>query len=271
MEIFEPIIQYFSTLELDWPYYWKLGGVLLLGSLLISLSGRFIFGKRSVLCSAVSSAIGIIFLCAVTVVLRSFGVQYASWVVPVPFVNMQADALELFHFFSADYTTICREVLSMIILAFLMGLIDGWMPKNKNVFSWLFFRCLTVVFAYGLHLATSWLFAKYLPDVIVTYAPVVLLALLVLMLLTGSLKILVGALMATVNPVIGALYTFFFANIIGKQITKAVLTTALLAGFVIILRYLGVTMICIAASALVAYLPFLLILVVLWYIVNQLL
>lgn len=267
----EAIVAYFTSLELDWPYLLKTAGVLLLGCLLMSLIGRFIFGKKSGLSNAVSSAIGIIFICAVTVVLRSFGVQYASWVAPVPFVHMQADALELFNFFAADYTVICREVLSMIIWAFLINLIDGWLPKNKNIFGWLFFRCLTVVISYGLHLATSWLFAKYLPDVIVTYAPVVLLALLVLMLLTGALKILVGALMATVNPVIGALYTFFFANIVGKQISKAVLTSALLAGFVILLRYLGITAICIAAGALVAYIPFLLILVALWYMVNRLL
>lgn len=270
MEIIEPIIQYFTTLELDWPYYLKMAGVLLLGSLLISLFGRFIFGKKSAVSSAVSSTISIIFLCAVMVVLRSFGIK-SHITPPLPFVTLQNDTLLLFDFFSADYTVICSQLLSMIILAFLINLIDGWLPKNKNIFAWLFFRCLTVAISYGLHLVTSWLFAKYLPDVIVTYAPVVLLALLVLMLLTGALKILVGAVMATVNPIIGALYTFFFANVIGKQLSKALLTTVLLGSFVILLRYLGVTVICIATSALAAYIPFLLILVVLWYMVNQLL
>ena len=110
-----------------------------------------------------------------------------------------------------------------------------------------------------------------MPEMIVTYAPVVLLALLILMLLTGALKIIVGALMATVNPVIGALYTFFFANIIGKQIAKAVLTSAILAGLVILLRYLGVTVISIASAALLAYIPFLLVLIALWYLVNRVL
>lgn len=267
----EAMIAYFTSLQLDWPYLLKTGGVLLLGCLLISLFGRFVFGKKSGLSNAVSSAIGIIFICAITVVLRSFGVRYASWVAPLPFVTMQGETMELFHFLGADYTVICREVLSMVILAFLINLIDGWLPKNKNIFGWLFFRCLTVVLSYGLHLVVSWLFTKYFPDVIVTYAPVALLALLVLMLLTGALKLLAGALMATVNPLIGALYTFFFANIIGKQISKAVLTTGFLASFVILLRYLGVTVICIAASALVAYIPFLLILIALWYMVNQLL
>ena len=266
----EAIIGFIKNLELDWPYLLKMGGILILGCLLISLLGRFIFGKKSAVSNAVSSAIGIIFICAVTVVLRSF--EFGSqWTPPLPFVTIQQDSMVLFNFLNADYRVICSQVLGMIILAFLINLIDGWLPKKKNIFAWLFFRCLTVVLAYGLHIVVSWLFTTYLPDVVVLYAPVILLALLVLMLLTGALKILVGALVATVNPIIAALYTFFFANIIGKQISKAVLTTALLAGFVILLHYLGITVVCIAASALIAYIPFLLVLVGLWYLVNRIL
>ena len=94
-------------------------------------------------------------------------------------------------------------------------------------------------------------------------------AILVLLLLTGALKILVGALLTTVNPIIGGLYTFFFANIVGKQITKAVLTTVILSAIVIALRYIGLTVISIASAALVAYIPIAIILVVLWYIVYK--
>ena len=267
----ESIINYFLNLQLNWPYLLKIAGVLLLGSLLISLLGRFIFGAKSAVSNAISSAIGIIFICAITVVIRSFGAQYAAWIAPVPFISISGDNLELINFLTSDYRTICSQVLSMIILAFLINLIDGWLPKNKNIFSWLFFRVLTVALSYVLHLGITWLFTTYLPGVIVTYAPVILLALLVLMLLTGALKIVVGALMATVNPIIGALYTFFFANIIGKQISKAALTSAILAGFVILLRYLGIAVISIASAALVAYIPFLLILIALWYIVNRML
>ena len=92
-----------------------------------------------------------------------------------------------------------------------------------------------------------------------------------LMMAVGALKILVGALISTVNPVIGALYTFFFASIIGKQISKAVLTTALLAGIVWLLHYLGITAVFIASAALTAYIPLLIILLVLWYLVGHVL
>lgn len=265
----ENITSFFSTMEIDFDSFWKAALILLLGTFLLSIFGRFIFGKRSALNNAVSSAIGILFIYAVTVVLRSAGAQFSSLIAPLPFVSISGEQLTLFSFAGAHYTTICSEILSMIILAFLVNLADGWLPRGKNLFSWVFFRCLTVVIAYLLHLIVVGLFAAYLPEGIVTYAPVILLGLLVILLLTGALKILVGALLTTVNPVIGGLYTFFFATIVGKQITKAVLTTAILSAIVIALQYAGIAVISIASAALVAYIPLMIVLIVLWYIVCR--
>lgn len=265
----ETIIHLFQSIGIDFDTFWKAALILLLGTFLLSIFGRFVFGKRSALNNAVSSAFGILFIYAVSVVLRSAGAQYSAFIAPLPFVSISGNQMVLFDFMNAHYTAICSEVLSMIILSFLVNLADGWLPRGKNVFSWLFFRCLTVVIAYLLHLIVVGLFATYLPEGIVTYAPVILLALLVLLLLTGVLKILVGALLTTVNPIIGGLYTFFFATIIGKQITKAVLTTAILAGLVMLLRYVGVGIISIAGAALAAYIPVMIVLIILWFIVSR--
>lgn len=265
----EAIVQFFSSIGIDFDTFWKAALILLLGTFLLSIFGRFVFGKRSALNNAVSSAFGILFIYAVSVVLRSAGAQFTAFIAPLPFVSISGEEMVLFNFMDAHYTTVCSEVLSMIILSFLVNLADGWLPRGKNVFSWVFFRCLTVVIAYLLHLIVVGLFATYLPEGIVTYAPVILLALLVLLLLTGVLKVLVGALLTTVNPIIGGLYTFFFATVIGKQITKAVLTTVILSGLVLLLRYIGVTVISIASAALVAYIPIMIVLIVLWFIVSR--
>ena len=265
----EAVMEFFGTIGIDFDTFWKSALILLIGTFLLSIFGRFIFGKRSALNNAASSAIGIIFIYALTVVLRSAGLEFSQLIAPLPFVTISVDKLYLFDFFSAHYTTLCSEVLSMIILSFLVNLADGWLPRGKNIFSWIFFRCLTVVIGYLLHLVVVGLLATYLPDGIVTYAPVILLALLVLLLLTGALKILVGALLTTVNPIIGGLYTFFFATVIGKQISKATLTTVILAGLIIALKYAGVTVISIASAALIAYVPILILLIILWYIVSK--
>lgn len=265
----EAITDYFQSIGLNFDVFWKAALILLLGTFLMSVLGRFVFGKRSLLNNAVSSAVGILFIYAITVVLKSLGAQFEGWIAPLPFVSISGDQMALFSFEGAHYTLICSEILSMIILAFLVNLADGWLPQGKNIFSWLFFRCLTVVIGYLLHLIVVALFRTYLPEGIVTYAPTVLLGLLILLLLTGVLKILVGAVLSTVNPIIGGLYTFFFATIIGKQVTRSVLTTAILAALVFGLQYIGMSVICIASAALAAYIPFLVLLIILWYIVFR--
>jgi len=265
----ESIIDYINGLGWDFWYLLKAGGILLAGIIIFSLLGRFVFGKKSTLSVAVSSAIGILFIYTATVILRSAGAEYQGFVAPLPFVTITGDSMSLFSFKGADYTVICSQVLSMIILAFLVNLVDNWLPRGKNMISWLFFRCLTVAIALLLHLVVCELFSRYLPEGIVTYAPTILLALLIIMLLTGALKLLVRVVLTTVNPLIAALYTFFFANLVGKQITRAVITTALLALLITALQYIGITVISIAAAALMAYIPFLIILVIIWYIVCK--
>ena len=267
----EIIVNLFHAIGLDFYDFAITVAVLLAGTVLLSLLGRFVFGKKSQLCSAISSAIGIVFIYALTVVLKSAGLHFDGILAPLPLVTIGNEVLTLFSFANAHYTAICSEILSMIILAFLVNLADGWMPKGKNLFTWLLCRCLTVLIAFAAHLLVVWLFGLLLPQGLVTYAPTVLLGLLIIMLLTGCLKIIVGALLATVNPIIGGLYTFFFATVIGKQVSKAMLTTLLLTGLVLLLRYLGIIIISVSMTALYAYIPFLLVLLALWYLVNRLL
>ena len=263
------IFEYSTSLDIDFKQLLITGLILLAASFLLGAIGRFAFGKRSVLNTAVSSAIGILFIYGVTVVLNSSGAQFQDLIAPLPYVTINGDKLYLFSFKGAHYTTLCTEILNMIILSFLVNLADGWLPKGKSLLGWVFFRCMTVVLAFFLHLVVIGLFATYLPAGIVLYAPTILLALLVALLLTGALKIVVGAVLTTVNPVIGGLYTFFFATIIGKQITKAMLTTLILSAILYLLNYLGCTVISIASAALMAYVPFVIILVIVWYIVYK--
>ena len=267
----DEIMQFINSIDLDRMTLIKAGLLLLLGSLLLSLFGRFIFGKKSALNNAISSAIGILFICALTVTLKRANLPFANLIPPLPFVSISGESVVLFSFAGKHYTVICGELLNMIILSFLVNIVDGWMPKGKHFFSWIFFRVLTVLIASILHILSTGLLTAYLPEGIVTYAPPILLGLLILMLLTGALKIVVGAVMATVNPLIAALYTFFFANIVGKQITKAVLTTAILSGLVVLMHKLGLGVLSIGPAMLMTYLPFAALLLVLWFVVGHLL
>lgn len=249
------------------------GGFLVV-SLVIGWLGKMFFGPNSGLSSAVSSAIGILFIYVATVAVISIGGElepFKAYLSPLPFVSIENDTLMLFVFEYADQAAICAQLLSMVILAFLVNLLDSLLPRGKNLIIWFGLRCATVVLSILAHWLVTDLFTTMLPNVILANAPTILLIILVLMLAAGSLKFLVGAAIATVNPIIGALYTFFFANVIGKQLSKSVLTTAILSLLVLGLNYIGVDAISISVAALMGYLPFLGVMVAVWYVLHAIL
>ncbi len=265
-------MDFLSNFEgLDIELFLQASLIAILGSFLLGLVGRVLFGRRSGLNHAVSAAVGILFIYAASVALYSAGAEFQVILSPLPFVNIVGDQLVIFSFHGTAFPAICSQVLSMVILAFLINLVDTWLPDGKGLLSWLFFRCLTVAVGMLLHLAVLALLTHFVPEGIQTYAPMVLLGLLVLMLAVGALKMLVGLAIASVNPVIGALYTFFFSTLVGKELSKAMLTTALLCALVYALNSIGVTVVSIASAALVAYVPLLVILAIVWYLVHQVL
>jgi hypothetical protein len=243
-------------------------------ALLMGWVGRVVFGDNNELGHAVSSAIGILFIYIITVLLLMAGPELEKlkgFLSPLPFVNIENEQLHLFVYAESTFDVICTQVLSMVILAFLVNLLDTLLPRGDTIIGWFLFRCATVILAMAAHWLVCQLLTAFLPDVVVNYASVILLGVLVVMLSVGVFRFFVGAAIAMVNPIVGALYTFFFANIIGVQLSKSVLTTALLSLLIYVLNELGILTISIAAAALMAYLPFLIILIAVWYIVNRIL
>ena len=267
----EEILSLLQSVNIDPETLLRTALVLAVGTLVLGFFGRFVFGIKSNFSHAVSSSIGILFVYAVAIVVYSACADFSKFIPPLPFVEFEGSSLHIFQFAGSHYTTICTQLLNMVILAFLANLLDSLLPRGKNIFTWLFIKCITVIGAIMLQLLVNWLLAKYLPEGLITYAPVILLGLLVLLLLVGALKLIVGALLSTVNPLIGAFYTFFFATLVGKALTRSVLTTAILTGLVFALGYVGCIVISIASAALIAYIPFLILLVFLWYVVNKVL
>lgn len=266
----ENILSALQSLNFEWETFVKVALVLAAASLIFGLIGKFFFSKESNLNLAVSSAIGILFIYALIIVIYSAGEQFRQYVLPLPFAQFSDSTLTIFSFQSAHYTEICSQILSMIILAFLVNLIDGFLPKGDNVFTWFLLRILVIIFATLLHAGSVWLQVRFVPEGLLTYAPTILLGLLVLLLAVGALKPVVGLLLAaTAHPLIGAFYTFFFATIIGKALTKAVMTTTILCLIVYVLGYMGIAAISIASAALIAYIPLLLVLLIVWYVVNK--
>lgn len=245
--------------------------VVALGILALSILGRLIFGVRSNMNHAVSSALAILCMYVVNIVIYSTGAKLDAILSPLPFVSISGDYLTVFPILTADFNQICAHILDMVILAFLVNLLESWLPKGKQLLSWYFFRFLSVVLAICLQYVVNLLLASLVPQGLAEMAPTVLIILLLASLALGALKLLVGGALAFINPVLAILYTFFFSTIVGKQLSKAILTTAILTGLVCLLNYLEITAVCIATAALTAYIPLILLVLVLWYVVGHLL
>ena len=258
--------------DVDWVSSAKLFALFFGGSLILGCLIRMLLGKRSGLNHAVSSAMGILFIYAVTIVIYTFNpVGIARFLTPLPFVTITGDTLRITGFLGRSFSGICTDVLAMVILAFLVNLLDSYIPKGKKIIGWYLYRFLTVIMAMVLHYVFFWLTSSFIPEVLMTYAPMLLLGVLVLTLLLGAAKVVLGVVLVAVNPIIGAIYTFFFTNVFGKQITKALFTTAITCALVFLLEYAGMTTIAISASLLSAYIPLMLILVILWYLIGHIL
>ncbi len=241
-------------------------------SLIFGVINRVVLGKRSSLNHAVSSAVAILLVYAATIVIytcRSWNLD--KLLSPLPFVTFLDNHIMLLPFSGVELPILCHELLSLLILAFLVNLIDSFVPKGKSIIGWFGLRFLSVVLSMALHLAVNWATNTYLPDFLVTYAPVILMVLTVGMLFIGVLNVLLSLALAVVNPFIGAVYAFFFSNVIGKQLTKAIFSTVLICGVIWLLEYFGYTVICITAGALLSYIPLLIVLLVLWYVIGHIL
>lgn len=239
-------------------------------ALALGLIGHLVFGKKSGLNNAVSAAIAILFIYVLSIWIYSSGLQVDLLVTPLPFVSISGDYLSVFALEGAGYTAICGEVLSLVILAFIVNLLESVLPKGK-FFSWLFFRVVTVFLSTVLLGVVRTAIVTYMPVAFVSYAPVILLTILVGSFALAILKFLLGILLAVANPILAAIYTFFFASKIGKQLSKAILTTFLLTALVVLLNYIDYTSLYIAGSAIAAYIPAVAILAAIWFVVSQLL
>lgn len=251
--------------------YAKFVGILIFGLLLISSLTRFLFGKKAQINKAVTSAVEIFCVYVINVVIYALGLRLQEFLTPLPFVAMVEDYLVIYPILSAEFVDICHHVLKLLIIAFLVNLLNEFVPEGKHIVTWFLLRLITVVVSVAVIYGAELLLNTYIPQGLAEIAPTVLLCCLVALILLGAMKVLVGAALAFLDPIIAALYTFFFSNFIGRSLAKAMVSTALLTGVIVLLDVLDISVVLIAASALTAYIPLLLIVVVLWYIIGRIL
>ena len=248
--------------------------LLFLGVIVFSLGFgmlfRLFFGANCTINRSISGFLSILFVYAVTAAVYTLKPwdlnQYLS---PLPFALFRRDILILSYSACSNLSLLAQQLLSLIVLSFIIHLLHVLLPKGRSFFGWLFFQLVAIAAAIFLNLAANWALNAFLPGVIANSAPMVLLGVLLVALLVSLFNPLLCVLFTVANPVIGLLYTFFFSNTIGKNLTRAVLSAALTCGLFYLMEYAGYSVIDITNQSLLTYLPFASVLVGIWYVFDS--
>lgn len=241
-------------------------------SLILGILGRVALGKRSSLNHSLSSALAIAFVYVMTIAVYTFKpLNIENYLSPLPFVTFSGDYLILYPIGDLEINSMCQNILSLLILSFLVNLIDTLVSHGESPIGWCLLRLLCVGLSIGAHYLVTQLIHTYLPDVIVRYSATIVMVVLVFALFSGVISLIVGMVISVGNPFLAAMYSFFFSNLIGKQVSKAVFSSFILCGIFYLLDIFGYTIICINSASLAAFLPFLGILAVLWYLIGRVL
>ena len=241
-------------------------------SLVLGGISRVVLGKRSSLNHSLSSAMAVLFLFTVTVVIYTFKPwNLDAFLSPLPFATFSDHYLIIHPITDLQFPALCTELLSLLILCFLINLVDTLLPQGENLLSWLLLRLITVLGSFGLHFLATWAFRTYLPGALVTYAPMILLGVLLILLLSGVVSLVLGLVISVTSPFLGAMYSFFFSNIVGKQISKSIFTAGIICGILYLMERFGLVVILITPAALLTYIPLALILLVLWFLIGRIL
>lgn len=241
-------------------------------SLILGFLGRVAFGKRSNLNHALSSAAGILFLYVITIVIYVWKIPFlSSLLAPLPFVSFYEDIMVIYPIPGTAFAPLCSQVLALVLLSFLVNFLDTLVPKGERIISWYFLRFLTIGIAMILHLLLNLSLQKYLPNILVAYAPVVLLIVLLISFFLGFLNLILGITFTVLDPLFGALYSFFFSNLVGKQLSKAIFTTVILCIVIALLSAFGYTVIQISPAAILSCLPMAVVMLLLWYLIGHIL
>mgnify|MGYP004474956883 FL=1 len=246
-----------------------LSALLIVFVLGLGLVFRLFFGRNCAVNRGISGFLEVLFIYATTVTVYTLKPwNLTQYLAPLPFAIFRGDILIVSYSACSTIPLLCSQLLSLIILCFIVHLLNFVLPRGRSFVPWLLMRAVCVVLAVGVDLAANWALNAFLPAVIAESAPVALITVLAVTLLVSLFNPLLCILFTAANPIVGLLYTFFFSNTIGKNLTRAVLSAGMVFALFYGMDYFECIVIDITPGALLRYSPFALALLGVWYVFD---
>ena len=243
----------------------------------IALLARLFLGKESSLRTSMSCGLSMIMMYAICTVIYTFSPKdFRYYLNHLPlgvfgFNDAGQKALALNTFQNLELPELCHQVLRIFLLAFLVNQLNNFTPKKLKLPGWILYNLFSLFIGIGLYYMLDRIIGMFFPFVYSEYAPLILLSLLIIAFFGGLIKVILAALMATVSPLVAALYAFFFDSRIGKTVSKAIGSTFVIMVFSFTLDYLGYGVIPVDTASLAAYVPFAVCMFLLWVLVGRIL
>ena len=196
--------------------------------LLLSSCLKALQGKDGPLPDAVSSTLAILLIYTISVTGFIGGEPFDSlqeYLPPLPFLTLDTHTVSVIQLESIGLDRLCSEIVYFMILAAMVNLADSMLPRGEHFIPWIFFRTITIAVPIILFGMIPTDIATDFSDFGAVNSPYILMAIVGVMMAVGCLKYFVGFAIATVNPILAALYTFFVAGVTGQLISKTLLTT----------------------------------------------
>ena len=192
---------------------------------------RLIHKKASQYNHALSSAMALMFMYLLLIQLRRFIPDMVDPLLsklPLIDLNTQAGTIGLYRFADGEFLHGCTEYLYLFILCFCLIGLDDLIPDAKNTASWIILQFIIVCVAMAIYTFILKCLHHFIPEMMDSYAPMILVSILLFMVLLGLLKVVLTLMLVAVNPLLGAISAFFSGNQIGLALGKSVMCSFVL-------------------------------------------
>ncbi len=246
---------------------------LALGAILLGVILRIACKKLKYIPQSASACFGIIFIyvCAIAV----FGPEAGHGNIilgSLPFFDAINDYGSLYVLMQSDFNTFFNEVIRMFFLAFTVNLLqDLTRCASRKFLLWYLLECVVVFAAMLINFVVTYAAQRFLPEGLIIWTPKLVFLLVGVILLLMLLKTIFKTALFFVNPVFTAIFSFFTDNLIGKTLTKSFITTVGISAIVVLLDRMGFSIAGMTAIGISAFLPVIILLFLLWYLVHKLL
>ena len=220
-----------------------------------------VFGKGSPFNCAVSATVSLVLVYFGTILMQLFLPDLAVILPPMPFLDIQTDRLVLLDFLHGwDSSTFFPALLQLYLLSFIVNLLEGLIPDGKNYVSWCLWRVLVVLAVLMPYALLHTLIVRHMPIFFEALAAPLIIFLIGFIAMIGLFKGFSALFSTPLNPLMTDLFDLFYINPVWKHASKALVTVALVMGFLFLLCRDSLTVFVFASWPLVVLIPVLILL-----------